>query len=400
MYCSKCGYNVQGHATVCPRCGKQMKPNATAPQNPAYQKYPYAQHPPAQPQQKRQSNIPVIIGCVVGGIVLIVFVLILIGILADDIPELDDVNRDDSAVSGEDISDASDEEEAVKSQFVWIKEPFFDADDMSVIHDYRSYIDTKYVVCYLDGKSGLVDTNGNIVCDPVYSNPYYCDVCNGVSLDYSYNANSRLFEFDTGRVVEHGGHGGSDGKLVYDLNSRSFMYICYGDGPSYEVDYNKSGCYVVYEAYKVLYDYSYEAYYDYSETGRLGLYFNGELVVPFEYELATDVAEGVVGMYDGETWTYFAEDGTVILDNVATNSDVRLWYKPKSSDLNEYEEKYNEWVYEFSCGCVPVKKDGKWGYMNKNGEMIVDAQFEKALPAYENRAWVCVDGLWGIIELS
>ena len=28
-----------------------------------------------------------------------------------------------------------------------------------------------------------------------------------------------------------------------------------------------------------------------------------------------------------------------------------------------------------------------------------DAVFDKALPAFENRAWVCVDGYWGIINL-
>lgn len=57
-------------------------------------------------------------------------------------------------------------------------------------------------------------------------------------------------------------------------------------------------------------------------------------------------------MYDGSTWTYFSSDGDVITENV-----------PESTDTCSF------------------------------------GNFEKALPAFENRAWVCVDGYWGIIEI-
>ena len=400
MYCLKCGYAVPENTAVCPCCGKQFKPPVIATQKNAHQQYSYVSNPPVQlQQQKKKSNISVIIGCVAGGILLLALLALLIGIIADDFAYSDHYDSDDIYVSDEVSSDGSHATANIRNEFVWVKQPFFVADDISVVHDYRSYIDTEYVAFYIDGNVGLMDTNGNIVCDPVYSDPVYCKECDGILFDYSYNANAKLFEFSTKHVVDHGGHGGGDGELLYDLNSRSFVYIIYGSGPIWEVDFDKSGCYVVYEAYKVLYDYSYEAYYDYDETGRVGLYNNGELVVPFEYELATDISEGVVGMFNGETWTYFSSDGSVILENVQTNGDVRTWSKSDLSAYNGFVKRNNEWVYEFSCGCVPVKKDGKWGYMNKNGEMIVDAQFDRALPAYENRAWVCVDGLWGIIEL-
>lgn len=104
-------------------------------------------------------------------------------------------------------------------------------------------------------------------------------------------------------------------------------------------------------------------------------------------------------MYDGEAWTYFDLNGNVVLENVPLNGDVLKWSKVISASDYTYQDMYTELVYEFSCGCVPMKQGDLWGYMDKNGEMIIDAQFEKALPAFNYKAWVCVDGVWGLIEI-
>ena len=98
-------------------------------------------------------------------------------------------------------------------------------------------------------------------------------------------------------------------------------------------------------------------------------------------------------MYDGEMWTYFTVDGQEIMKNAAPNNDTFQYY----ADDTLVREMA---VFSFSEGCVPAKKDGSWGYMNKDGKMIIDADFDYALPVYESRAWVLSDGLWGIIEIT
>lgn len=378
MFCSQCGTNIPDGLTACPGCGKPLN-------NMNYNQ-------PIQPAKKR-SNIGVIIGCVIGGIILLSLLGVLMFLVIGD-SDGNDMNTFSDVVS----QTASDADQESEPQFSWYAEPYFEADDMAVISSYKcDYIDTSYVAFYTNGNCGLVNSEGRIVCEPVYSTPGYCPEYRGIT----FNQHFKVFDPETEVVLDHGGHGGGFSKMIYDLNGKQFLYIYGGDGPSEETVYDKTKSFVVYEAYKEAYEPIIDTtYYNYRETGRIGLYHNGELVVPFDYELATDISDGVVGMYDGSSWTYFAEDGTVILENVETNGDVHAWSKIVSSVNSEYQEVFTDRVYEFSCGCVPVKKDGKWGYMNKNADMIIDAQFDKALPAYNNRAWVCVDGLWGIIEIG
>ena len=46
-----------------------------------------------------------------------------------------------------------------------------------------------------------------------------------------------------------------------------------------------------------------------------------------------------------------------------------------------------------------MNEKGKWGYIDKTGEVIIDYLFDEAKPFYrEDRAIVCVNGLWGVIN--
>lgn len=391
MFCSKCGFDVPDGAPFCPSCGKPMQSDAMPEdRNPVGMN---PSQPAFVPSVQKNKNLPVIIGCVVGGIVLLILIIVLISLLAGGVSDLDDVDWDDEQAVG---SDSSVEAEDV--QFEWVKEPFFKADDMSNVFDYTgNYPYDGYTIYYVDGKCGIVDSQGNKICEPLYTDPDYCQPEQGIVFD----SHRWIFWPDAGGIVEHGGHGGGFTKLIYDINSRQYICIAGGDGPSEEISYDTTGCYIVYECSKVISE-SYDSYvyYNYNETGRIGLYNNGELVVPFEYELTTGLADGIVGMYDGESWTYFDAEGNIVYENVPTNGDVLEWNKLISASEYIYQDMYTELVYKYCCKCVPVKIGDKWGYMDSNGEMIIDAQFEKALPAFNYRAWVCVDGVWGIISIG
>lgn len=385
MNCPVCGLNMPDDLRYCPSCGTPVQKPVINPVQPAMNA--------VQPVKKNKSSLPVILGCVGGGIVLLILVVLLFAIISGDVSELDNVNWDNDS---ENVTMAAEPQE---QKINWVAEPFFEADNVQCVLFYDGdYIDSRYSLFYKDGKYGVIDETGNIVCNAVYDTPGYCEVCNGITFSYE----EQLFSFETDSLIYHGGHGGGFSDFYYDLNSGAYMCVIGGEGPSYEIEYDVTGCYVVKECTKSV---NYhdprtgETYYDYVETGRYGLYYNGNLVVPLEYTNALGISDGVVAFYDGASWTYFSYDGTVILKNVATNGDTITWWT--ASPGAEYLDTENtaEVVYEFRCGSVPVKKDGKWGYMDKNGNMIIDAVFDKALPAYQNNAWVCVDGMWGIISV-
>jgi hypothetical protein len=45
-----------------------------------------------------------------------------------------------------------------------------------------------------------------------------------------------------------------------------------------------------------------------------------------------------------------------------------------------------------------VDENGMWGYVNSNGDVVVEAQYEKAEFFLGNIAWVVKDGLWGAVN--
>lgn len=298
-------------------------------------------------------------------------------------------------------------------QFSWYKKPFLMATDIhpvkneifrGVVYSYTptdyGYHPTEYLAYYIGDKCGVINSYGDILTDALYSDPYFCPEGPGMV----FRDQTLLYEYNTGEIIRGCGHGGGPARFYYDINSDEFICISGSEGENESLEYDKTASYIVMEAYME----KMEQYVDFDayvidETGKLGLYNNGKLVIPFEYVAAAEICEDVVAMYDGSMWTYFSVDGDVIMENVQTNGDIFKYnFENVYSETGEYlgttASELNA-VYSYSCGSVPVKKDGKWGYMDKNGDIIIDTVFDKALPAFENRAWVCVDGYWGIIEI-
>ena len=98
---------------------------------------------------------------------------------------------------------------------------------------------------------------------------------------------------------------------------------------------------------------------------------------------------GYLKVTDTNTGRYYAYNG---------EDPVRLTY------LNTHTgEVISPCVYEdglwFEDGFVPVKKDGKWGYLNEAGEEVTEFIFDDASPVYDGRVWVKLDGLYGVLNL-
>lgn len=296
--------------------------------------------------------------------------------------------------------------------FSWYKKPFFRATDMRIpaneiynwtIVSHRptdyGYHPTEYLAYYIGDNCGVINSYGEILTDALYSDPYFCPEGPGMV----FRDQSLLYEYKTGEIIRGCGHGGGPARFYYDINSDEFISISGSEGENEALEYDKTASFIVMEAYmEKLEQYENFDAYDIDKTGKIGLYNNEKLVIPFDYVAAAEICEDVVAMYDGSMWTYFSVDGEVIMENVPTNDNTFRYYHDvidENGDCIATNIKEINTVYSYSCGCVPVKKDAKWGYMDKNGEMIIDAVFDKALPAFEGRAWVCVDGYWGIIEI-
>ena len=97
------------------------------------------------------------------------------------------------------------------------------------------------------------------------------------------------------------------------------------------------------------------------------------------YVTVSFVAEGfaVVETSDqkGDNCQYYGFDGEPAFTNIYEKAEV------------------------FSYGLAAVKIDGKWGYINKKGELVINAVFDTAGHFFsENSAIVVYDEKWGVID--
>ena len=66
-------------------------------------------------------------------------------------------------------------------------------------------------------------------------------------------------------------------------------------------------------------------------------------------------------------------------------------------------EPITEYIYNytrfFNDGYAPVEKRGKWGYINEDGQEVTGFVFDDASALYNGKAYVAVNGYYGIIDL-
>ena len=61
---------------------------------------------------------------------------------------------------------------------------------------------------------------------------------------------------------------------------------------------------------------------------------------------------------------------------------------------------YSTVIRDKNSGWYMVEKDGKWGYVDNEGELAVALQYEVATSFREGMAAVQRDGLWGFVNLQ
>ena len=159
-------------------------------------------------------------------------------------------------------------------------------------------------------------------------------------------------------------------------------------------------------------------------NGKCG-YINtaGELVIPCEYGvLSQQVSEGVVWLQEekGETDGIpgAGEMRCVDLNLVPVSPTTYDEALPFSDGLSAVSNRQGDGLiagaidhtgalvipmeYENIGQCVdglsPVKKNGKWGYINKENQVVIDFEFDYCQKFQDGLAWVKKDGVWGILE--
>jgi hypothetical protein len=125
-------------------------------------------------------------------------------------------------------------------------------------------------------------------------------------------------------------------------------------------------------------------------------------IEPF-YENVSEFKYGLAAVQLKKKWGYVNDLGQVVVpfdfEEVGTYSEYFSY--PEVS----YYEFNNTWVNrifqtppKLKQVYAPVKKDGKWGYINRQGQIVIGCIYEDAGPFSGGYAHVKKDGKWGYID--
>lgn len=133
----------------------------------------------------------------------------------------------------------------------------------------------------------------------------------------------------------------------------------------------------------------------------------GQVVFTFDHVPAcvNDFSEGLTLVYDDQLQAY-DKTGKQVFALDYTGQAVEAAQR----QIDEEYAHYSPYYTYFSNGLAPITLDGeKWGYVNQEGEIVVEPLFKNADIVYDSTAAVCViqsdipstlnSARWGILDL-
>lgn len=108
------------------------------------------------------------------------------------------------------------------------------------------------------------------------------------------------------------------------------------------------------------------------------------VLLPNKYNDYFEIDNGFYALEYNDTWAYFSVSEQRMITDRIYESDI-------------WEESYQ--IGFFNEGYCPVMRDGKYGFIDIQGNEVVPPQFDGATHVFGGRAWVKQNGLWGMIEI-
>lgn len=132
----------------------------------------------------------------------------------------------------------------------------------------------------------------------------------------------------------------------------------------------------------------------------------GQVVVPLQYDNAWGFRGGLSVVVSNDKRGFIDKTGKVVVplqyDSVKKDfSDGRMFAEVKRNGHTYYVSKLGDEYTDFgpvSEGLVWVKKDGKYGFIDTTGKVVIALQYDDVWSFSEGLAGVQKNGKWGFID--
>lgn len=279
---------------------------------------------------------------------------------------------------------------------------------------------------FKNGYIGIVNPKGEITLDTKHS--YFTHQLYGVRLDCCLING----DFSIDYVGEHGLAGGAggfstiflneDGEVLFTNNQRIDFYNTIFSlkkidlfDLAVENGYTKEDDYILINTYASYYDCKYV--YNKIELPKNLLW--GYFLINKDGFVPLDIADNYQVIDFSDDIIAFAGTSTNILSTInhtSLNDLVGLSQHYYSFELYCDQYEYNNYIYVDTNGKIiadgfedgygfyegygAVCKNGKWGYIDKQGNVVVDFIFDKTTPISDGKAWVIYNGVTGKLNIK
>lgn len=127
---------------------------------------------------------------------------------------------------------------------------------------------------------------------------------------------------------------------------------------------------------------------------------DGQLITDFSYELAEDFSEGLAACRKDGKWGYIDENGQTVIDFVYDGVWYNTFYDQNAGEYGAYVEG-NFTAYPCTSDTIVVSQNGQYGLLYRDGTLLIGfGELEAMAPAYNDELWAKKDGLWGLVDLA
>jgi hypothetical protein len=137
---------------------------------------------------------------------------------------------------------------------------------------------------------------------------------------------------------------------------------------------------------------------------------DGEYLVEPQYDHAEWYSEGYASVSKGDDWYYLNKSGEIAFGPFGSAGDftegiARVWYEGGDallrSDGTVVPVRGVDWLSEyFSEGRIEFSQAGKYGYLDRDGNVAIPPIYDEASTFKEHLANVKIEGRWGYISAN
>lgn len=287
----------------------------------------------------------------------------------------------------------------------WAVQPTIEADDIYYLADYPNMqhalntlskqADNPRAVIEKDGQLGIIDLNGTMLTEFAYKEM--------ADFGENYMMISTVPQYSED-------YGDWD---IYWLAPDGTITADVGNGAlDFSLDYYYQGSRQragsgTEEAQEIIPVQESSSYIDYPtsdflrelDNSKYALDNNGSLVTDFIYDECGSLSDGLFAVCQDGKWGYVNEQGTVVipLEYDTSWKEYPVFNMSTSRSTNNVKD----YCYAASDGYVVLCRGDAWELRDTNGNVVIpEGEFEALRPVFDGRCWAKKDGKWGVIEVD